>query len=151
MISEVDYSSSYILSMMSNPPAAESSLRSYSQVVGLPGWAQELSPTQDPFAPDLAGYWNACRWTRGTPLPGSFAIRKDSATDPEIASEETFAPVSQPNKPSQLNPKFDSSDRLCLGDGWFLVRGENAFFLELTGTGQDIATELISMDPWFRF
>jgi hypothetical protein len=136
---------------MSNPPTAESSPQSYSQGVGLPTWVQELSPTQDPFAADLAGYWNACRWTRATPLPGPFAVQKDSGTDSEIAREEIFPPVSTPNKPSRVNQKFDRLDRLSLGDGWFLVWGGNAYYLELTGTGPDIAPQLISTDPWFRF
>ena len=44
---------------------------------------------------------------------------------------------------SVTSPKFDATGRLCLSDGWFLIRGDDSYFLEYADNGLDIPTEAI--------
>jgi hypothetical protein len=45
---------------------------------------------------------------------------------------------------TNMTPKFDGRDRLRLSEELFLIRGENAYFLEVAGSGLDVPIELIS-------
>ena len=46
---------------------------------------------------------------------------------------------------SSTSPKFDSVDRLRLENDWFLIRGDNAFFMEYSGIGPDVQAGTISL------
>lgn len=45
---------------------------------------------------------------------------------------------------STQRPRFEGGDRLCLEEGWVLIKGENAFFLESACKGLDPSQELFS-------
>jgi hypothetical protein len=50
-------------------------------------------------------------------------------------------------KESSKQPSFDGRDRVGLGNGWFLIRGDDSFFLELAGSGIDLSQKEISTSP----
>ncbi len=129
---------------------------------GIPTWVQPLQATQDPFAQDLMSYWHA--YSLGpTVLAGSFATEPSpqSGSNPDSSdwaalynvarirtsdpiqgcrcTAETIAPSLSVQK-----LKFDGRDRLCLEEGWALIKGENAFFLEMAGNGLDPSKDLLS-------
>ena len=127
----------------------------------LPLWLEQLSPTQNPFASDLASYWQAAYWNSANGLPGPFASPskedpvarvstcKNCADKTPASGAISFQPreSSSAVDTSPFCPKFDGNDRLSLNDGWFLIRGDDAFFLELAGTGLDIPIGSISTLP----
>jgi hypothetical protein len=47
-------------------------------------------------------------------------------------------------KQSRGGPKFDGNDLLDLGEGWSLIHGDDAYFLQLDETGLDVPVENIS-------
>jgi hypothetical protein len=132
------------------------------QQSGIPTWIDDLPAERDPFSPDLSTYWLASNFNGVASQPGPFAIERPAAATPAAsnttlpnwssifnstgATTSGVSPTSQwgTRAPSHT-PKFDGRDRLSLGDGWFLIRGDNSFFFELSGTGVDVLSELISM------
>jgi hypothetical protein len=123
-----------------------------------------IPATQDPFAPEISYVWkspSATTMSQNPMLPGklvspwnnSFGALTSASLLPNWS---TFLSAGNGGFPSQRtetagwgkrttisSPKFDDSSRLCLGDGWFLIRGDDTFFLEMAGTGSDIPTEAI--------
>jgi hypothetical protein len=128
---------------------------------GIPSWVQPLHATQDPFAPDLMSYWHAyglgSRVSAGSSTEPSPQLDKNlvspdwaslynlsriRASDPLHGCRCT-AETRCPSLPVQ-KLKFDGRDRLCLEEGWALIKGENAFFLETAGNGLDPSQDLLS-------
>lgn len=129
---------------------------------GIPSWVQPLQATQDPFGLDLMSYWHAYGLgptvsagsfaTEPSPQSGSnsdssdwtalYNVARIRASDPFHGfrcTAETRAPSLSVQK-----LKFDGRDRLCLEEGWALIKGENAFFLEMAGNGLDPSQNLLS-------
>jgi hypothetical protein len=103
----------------------------------------------------LSSYWTGASWPTSTPGPFASNGAASPGTLPDLSSlfASTFPNV-QPNKESTAawgsqapKPAFDGKDRVTLGDGWYLIRGEDAFFLELAGSGLDLSSDLISIFP----
>jgi hypothetical protein len=124
---------------------------------GLPSWVQPLQPSQDPYSAQFARYWAEATAAQGqlspsgrdssSPLTSSSTLPYWSTLLSSGGIGATASPVGLGGwrrRSSAVSPKFDGKDRLCLGDGWFLIRGENGFFLELDDNGLDIPTQLIS-------
>lgn len=135
------------------PPAGSSKPlpRPSFQQQGLPIWVQELAPSQNPFALELQNYWQAAG-TASPPyiLPGPFAASPAQLSKTNLAGNK--AQVQKDASASAVDkgtgapslPKFDGNDRLCLSDDWYLIRGDNAFFMELSGIGADVLPGSIS-------
>ena len=63
----------------------------------------------------------------------------------QIGLQNSNAARPSPTRSSSTQrPKFDGADKLCLEDGWVLIKGENAFFLEAACKGLDPSQELLS-------
>jgi len=121
-------------------------------------WAYPPPPSLDPYSPQLSSYWNEINWN---PTPGHLATQRRESFGPLTSSSTLpnwstlqssggslltppIASAAWGRQQSSGSPKFDAQDRLSLGDGWFLIRGENAFFLEHADSGLDIPIHLIS-------
>jgi hypothetical protein len=124
---------------------------------GLPSWVQPLQPSQDPYSAQFAGHWAEATAAQGqlspsgrdssSPLASSLTLPYRSTLLSSGGIGATASPVGLEGwrrRSSAVSPKFDGRDQLCLGDGWFLIRGENGFFLELADNGLDIPTQWIS-------
>jgi len=124
-----------------------------------PTWVEPLQASQDPFSPDLMSYWHALNWSgMGSHLPPGSEIeptpgtltRNSNFTDwmsfyGQIGLQSSNAARPSPTRSSSIQtPKFDGADKLCLEDGWVLIKGENAFFLEAACKGLDPSKELLS-------
>jgi hypothetical protein len=120
-----------------------------------------MAPWQNPFAYELQNHWQAASSTRRDLSPGPFAMLSSSTSSPSTSSADNFtnskgdvrtgvltsAVDPSPNKcGATLGPKFDGSDRLCLNDGWYLIRGDTSFFMELAGTEDDVQRGTISTE-----
>ena len=122
------------------------------QQSGIPTWVDPLPAERDPFSPDLSAYWIASSSNGATAQPGPFVIERPAAattstatsTLPNWSSIFNASGATATRAPSPT-PKFDGRDRLSLGDGWFIIKGEGSYFFELAGTGIDVSSELISI------
>jgi len=123
---------------------------------GLPSWVPPL-PLPDPYSAQSARYWTEARATQGPLSPSrqdssgpftSIPMLPYGSTLPSSGGiGATASPVGLggwKRRSSVVSPKFDGQDRLFLGDGWFLIRGDYEFFLELADNGLDIPAQLIS-------
>jgi hypothetical protein len=135
----------------------------------MPTWVDTLPAERDPFSPDLSTYWLASNFNGVASQPGPFAMERPAAATPAASTATTLpnwatifnsigatasgiSPASQwGTRAPSSTPKFDGRDRLSLGDGWFLIRGDGSFFFELSGTGVDVLSELISMPTFILF
>jgi len=135
------------------PPAGSSQPLSrplVQQQPGLPIWLQALSPTENPFASEFNSYWEAAGWNSLTGAPGPFATlptansKSGSGNNRQEQTSSSAQAAGSTSGSSSSGPKFDGCDRLCLSDGWFLIRGDNAFFMELAGTEADVQPGSIS-------
>lgn len=132
-----------------------------SSSAGFPNWPPSLSSMQDscgtlsslwtqsflngPASPALAGpvggqYYGPL--SSSSSLSGWSTVFSSGVGSNTLNSTPTASWGSQS---STTSVGFDSKDRLNLGDGLFLIRGEDAFFLEFASTGLDIPVESISM------
>jgi hypothetical protein len=117
---------------------------------GLPPWVEPLPPNQDPFSPALSAYWLGATWPATQQTAGPFAQNFPTTSSPHWSTLFGSAPA--PEKPAtwgsqEKKPAFDGKDRVTLGDGWYLIRGEDCFFLELAGSGLDLSADKISISP----
>lgn len=69
-----------------------------------------------------------------------------SAGAPRVAAQPTET-AGWGKRTSVASPKFDATGRLCLSDGWFLIRGDDSYFLEYADNGLDIPAEAICNVP----
>ena len=64
---------------------------------------------------------------------------------PTALAEQPAPPKPKNRTRPGWKPVYDGKDRLILGDGWFLIRGADSYFLELAGTGLDVPPSDISI------
>jgi hypothetical protein len=112
-------------------------------------------------------YWHALNWN-GLVSPGSIIAERSPAPEPvtsnsglsdwsslynlsRIQTSNSLPGYRSPQLatrlPSVPKPKFDGRDRLRLEEGWVLIKGENALFLEAVCNGLDPSGELFSNGP----
>ena len=142
------------------PPAGSSHALpgSSTESTAVPSWVQPLLPSQDPYSPQLSAYWSEASMAQGQmssqrresmgPLTSSSTLPYWSTLLSSGAMGTSPPPIASAGwgrRSSMNSPKFDGRDRLSLGDGWFLIRGENSFFLELSNDGLDVPIHMISM------
>src|SRR5277367_633627 len=151
-------------SSSSIPPSASFALPQTGIPFAMPGSpsapASLLSPMQDPFAPELSNFWNlspsmtsqnlifpntytsnSCGpLTSTSTLPNWSTLLSAGGTG--VAAQRTET-AGWGKRTSATSPKFDATGRLCLADGWFLIRGDDSYFLEFADSGLDIPTESI--------
>lgn len=141
------------------PPAGSTQALpgSPSENTGRSSWVQPPLPSQDPFSSQFSNYWSEASTAQGQLSPqrrDSLGPLTSSSSLPYWSTLLSSGGMGVPPSPvasagwgrrnSGISPKFDGRDRLSLGDGWFLIRGENGFFLELAGDGLDVPTQMIS-------
>lgn len=115
---------------------------------------------QDPFAPELSNFWNLSpsMVSQNIVVPNTFPTNAQgpltststlpnwstllSAGGPRVAAQPTET-AGWGKRTSVASPKFDAMGRLCLSDGWFLIRGDDSYFLEYADNGLDIPAEAI--------
>jgi len=131
-----------------------------SQHSGYPTWFQPLPAFQDPFSPDLMSYWHAlncdglgsCGSTNSEGLPTPLSSVSDWSSLYNLSRIPALNSVPGRQAPSGLTsrtpcvqkPTFDGRDRLCLEEGWVLIKGESALFLEAVCKGLDPSLEVLS-------
>ena len=155
-------------SSSSIPPSASFALPPVGIPLAMPGSpsaaASFLSPMQDPFAPELSKFWgsSAPMISQNGMFPNTYSSNSFgpltstsslpnwstllSAGAPRVASERAET-AGWGKRTSVTSPKFDATGRLCLADGWFLIRGDDSYFLEFADSGLDVPTEAICNTP----
>jgi hypothetical protein len=151
-------------SSSSIPPSASFALPPAGIPLSVPGSpsaaASLLSPMQDPFAPELSKFWSssASMISQNSMFPNTYSSNSLgpltstsslpnwstllSAGAPRVASQRAET-AGWGKRTSVTSPKFDATGRLCLADGWFLIRGDDSYFLEFADSGLDVPTEAI--------
>ena len=127
-----------------------------SPLTGGGSWRHPLSAAQNPFSPYLTNYWAESSRSHltapySTELFGPLTSTSTGLDWSTISSSLNCIP--SPNatkepagwgKQSHGGPKYDGRDQLSLGEGWSLIHGDDAYFLELNETGLDVPVENIS-------
>lgn len=156
-----DSSSCCIQSAANTLPPAGSLIDppSSAQNSGVPSWLHTLPSIQDSYTLSSSDYWFEGGWNAPpvsdicNPRRASLGPLTSSSSLPSWSTllssggsglPSPATPAGWGKQTSDISPKFDGHDRLSLGEGWFLIRGENAFFLELANRGLDIPVEAFS-------